>query len=88
MLDEVVCDRQPKVRRRVGRHAVKATQPCIPAVPVELAATDTVSVLEVLDPAGARLEFVLGYLKLFGDLLRLVADYRVSQLYFIVAALV
>ena len=60
----------------------------IPAVTVKLAATDPVSVLEVLDPAGARLELVLGDLKLFGDLLRLVADHRVSQLHFLVAALV
>jgi hypothetical protein len=46
------------------------------------------SMLEVLNPAGARLELVLGYLKLFGDLLRLVADHRVSKLYFLVAALI
>ena len=46
------------------------------------------SVLEVLDPPGARLEFVLGDLKLFGNLLRLVADHRVSQLHLLVAALV
>jgi hypothetical protein len=46
------------------------------------------SVLKVLDPAGARLEFVLGDLKLFGDLLGLIADHRVSQLDFLVAALI
>jgi hypothetical protein len=55
---------------------------------VELAPTDPVSVLEVLDPPGARLEFVLGDLKLLGDLLGLIADHRISQLHFLVAALI
>jgi hypothetical protein len=67
---------------------VQATYPCVPAVPVELTPTDAVSVLEVLDPAGARLEFIFGDLKLFCDLLCLVADHRVGQLYFLVPALV
>ena len=55
---------------------------------MELATTDPVSVFEVLDPPGARLEFVLGDLELFPDLLRLVSDHGVGQLHLLVPALV
>jgi len=55
---------------------------------VELTPTDAVSVLEVLDPAGARLEFVFGDLKLFRNLFCLVADHRVGELHLLVTALV
>lgn len=55
---------------------------------MKLATTNPVSVLEVLDPAGARLEFVLRDLKLLGDLLGFVSDHRVSQLDFLVTALI
>ncbi|KAH9979997.1 hypothetical protein BGW80DRAFT_472902 [Lactifluus volemus] len=88
VLDEVVRDRQPKVWRRVGGHAVQATQPCVSAVAVKLASTDAVSMLEVLDPAGARFEFIFGDLELLCHLLGLIPYNRVSQLHFFVATLV
>ena len=55
---------------------------------MELATTDPVSVFEVLDPPGARLEFVLGDLELFPDLFRLVSDHGVGQLHLLVSALI